>query len=269
MPASEFLAPAALAEALEALAVEGALALGGGTALAILLKNRLVEPVRIVWLGRVAELAGVRHLQSGGIELGAATTLAGLSAQPEVAAAYPMLAAAAGGVGNVRVRAVATLGGHVAHADPRQDLPPVLLALGAELVLSSPGGERTLPAEKFFTGYLETALRPGEVVRAIRLPPARPDQRALYTRFTPGSEDDYPTVGVAAAIADGQLRIGLGGVAPTAVLVRLPGGIEPEAAAEAAAAAADPAGDQRGSAGYKRAMTRLWTRRTLAALRSI
>ncbi len=274
---AEFLAPETVEEALEALRGDGALALGGGTQVGILIRHGLLAAERLVWLGRVEGLRGIASLDDG-LEIGAGVTLAEIADSALVRDRHPMLAAAAARVGNPRVRAVATLGGHLAHADPRQDLPPVLLALDAVATARGPRGERQIPLTDLFLGPFDTCLAEGELLTRVRIPVAPPGRRSRYTRFTPGSEADYPTVGVAARLEleDGAVRrlvLGLGGVAGRPLrlepseLVGQPSGPELfDAAAEAAVRASDPTSDQRGSAGYKRAMVRLWARRTLAAL---
>jgi carbon-monoxide dehydrogenase medium subunit len=242
----------------------------------VLLKNRLVEPGKLVFLGRIAGLSAISV--DGELRIGATTTLREVARSREIVAAAPMLADAAGRVGNARVRALATVGGALVHGDPRQDLPPVLLALGGRVTLEGPAGERTIPLSEFFLGFMETTCGEDELVTAVTVPLPR-GRRMQYLRYTPGSDDDYPTVGVAATLVlaeDGtatDASLALGGVGGSALLVsaaaRLIGdrvdatGIS--AVAAAAAAESDPTDDQRGSAGYKREMVRVMTRRALAA----
>jgi aerobic carbon-monoxide dehydrogenase medium subunit len=270
-----FSAPTTVAEAVAQLG-EDAIAMGGGTSVAMLLKNDLIEPGRIVWLGRVPELRRLAAGQDGTLLIGATVTLRELAAAEPVRQRAPALAYAAGQVGNPRVRAVATLGGALVHGDPRQDLPPVLLALEARVRVAGPSGEREIPLAGFHTGFMETVLAEDELVTAIVVA-AAPGRRAAYARFTPGSEDDYPTVGVAASViraGDGMVTravLALGGVGPAPMLVvgaaalagRVPGPADIEAVAAAAWEAANPSDDQRGSARYKKAMAREWTRRVL------
>ncbi len=277
----EFCAPHTLLDALDRLAGEDAVALAGGTAVVMMMKERLLAPRRLVWLGRIEALRTLHVAEDGWLRIGAGCTLAEVVRSPLVQTGWPAIAQAAGGIGNVRVRAVATVGGHLAHADPRQDLPPLLLALGARAHLEGPKGPRTLPLAGFFVDYMETAVAPGELITAVTVPPLPPAVRATYMKFTPRSLDDFPTVGVAGYVeknADGTVsraRVALAGAAPTPLLVRGAGealaGRRPtrDAVAEAAAAAANeanPLSDERGTAGYKRAMCRVWTQRCLAAL---
>lgn len=273
MDAFEFAAPATLEEALAELAAPEAVVLAGGTSLVLLLKSRLIAPRRVVWLGRVNGLRGI-EFSGGELVIGAMTTLAEVAASQEVGRLLPALVQAARVIGNPRVRAVATVGGALAHADPRQDLPPALLALGAVVRLRSPAGERRLPLSALFTGPFETAVRDGELLTAVEVPAPAAGQRSLYLRFTPASQEDFPTVGVAVRVVsrDGVVvdaALALAGVAPVPLLV-------PQAAqalrqagaaavAELAERACDPSDDQRGSASYKRAMAGVWSRRALAA----
>lgn len=281
MPPSElsFSAPSTIADAVAQLAGEGSMAIGGGTSMAILMKNGLLDVERLVYLGRITELSGISELADGTIRLGATTTLRELSRSSLVKSVLPVLAHAAGQIGNPRVRAVATVGGAVVHGDPRQDLPPVLLSLDAWSRIAGPRGIREVPMSEFFLGFMETTLHEDELLVEI-LVPIDPARRAVYIRFTPGSDDDYPTVSVAVSLSmepDGAVaraRIALGGVASTAILLdeaarllegRQPGADVITAAAAAAAAGSSPYDDQRGSAEYKRAMVQVWTHRALEA----
>src|SRR5215467_6099798 len=186
--AADFTAPATVAEALRDLAAGGAVAVGGGTQVGLLVRNGLIAPDRLVWLGRIDELRGLAVEPDGALVIGAATTLAEIASSPAARSAHPALAEAASRVGNPRVRAVATLGGHLVQADPRQDLPPVLLALDAAVRLQSAAGERRIALREFFAGPFETALAPGEVLTGVLVPVAAPGDRSAYLRFTPGSE---------------------------------------------------------------------------------
>lgn len=275
-----FRAPETLSEALTELASEESMAVGGGTSVALLLKNQLVEPTKLVWLGKINELGGISITPSDELRLGAGITLRQLVRSEIVRAHAPVLAEAASKVGNPRVRAVATVGGALAHADPRQDLPPVLLALGARARVADPVGQREVPLAEFFTGWMETTMAEGELVAEVLIPPGSA-RRAAYARFTPGSEDDYPTVGVAVSAdfrPDGGVEnatLALGGVASRPLLVpeagtllagTRPGPAEIAAVADAAVEAAQPSDDHRGSAAYKKAMAGVWTRRVLESL---
>src|SRR5262245_61086304 len=183
----DFRSPTTVPVALADLSLPGALAVGGGTQVSLMLRHRLVETSRLVWLGRVAGLSDVSIGPDDSLVIGGGATLARLARSQEVRDRQPMLAEAASQVGNPRVRAVATLGGHLVHADPRQDLPPCLLAMGAVAVIASAAGERRVDMRNFFHGFMETVVKEGELVVRVEIPPARPGTHSRYVRFTPGS----------------------------------------------------------------------------------
>lgn len=260
---TEFHAPTTVDEAVDRLGSGHAVLVGGSTSLTPLLRERLLEPDALVWLGRVPELWGITTVDGGDLIVGATATLADLVGSATVRAGQPMLWAAAGAVGNPRVRAVATVGGAVAHADPRQDLLPALLVADATLTVAGPDGRRTVRLrDGFYRGLLETGLGDDEVIVSVRLPAADGHAEA-YERFTPGSREDFPTVAVAVRVgADGSATVGLGGVASRPLLVTGPGRDVAGTARDAAA----PIDDERGSAAYKRAMVEVITRRVLERL---
>ena len=279
----EYAAPDRLDDALERLdrADGEAILLGGGTATLLLMKQDLMAPDVVIDLGHIPELGGIAVGPDRGLRLGATCRLAELEDSRIVKTAYPVVARTAHGVGNVRVRNVATLGGNLVHADPAQDLPPVLMALGATVTLASRRGTRRLPLDTFYAGYMETAVARDEVLTEVTLPPPPAGLRSTYIKFTPRSQDDYGTVNVACALVveDGVCRsaaLVLGGAGATPLRIRsaevcLRGRpLTDERIAEASAFAAqeiDPWDDLRGSAAYKRAMARVWTARALTALR--
>ena len=204
--------------------------------------------------------------------------MAALAGSDLIRRGLPALASAAGVAANPRVRAVATLGGHLAHADPRQDLPPVLLAAGATVVVRGPAGERRVPAGDLLIGFYETSLRPGEVITAVEIP-IEPAARQVYARFTPGSADDYPTVGIAVQVRTGpegiveEARVAAGGCAGRTVLLegaagliegRLPSAVDLLAVQVAVEAEIPVVGDHRGSEAYKRRVAGVWARRAVA-----
>lgn len=280
MTEPRFLAPRSLEAALDACGAAGALPLAGGTSLAVLLRSRLVEASTLVYLGLVPELQWLR-VTDGLLRLGGGCTYRHLARAGEVAATTPELARVTGRIANPRVRSVATLGGALAHADPRQDLPPLLLALGASLRLATAAATREVPLEGFARGLMETALGEGELVVEVVVP-APVGRRVAYERFTPASDDDFPTVAVAAVAdrgTDGRLAglsVAVGAAAPAPFLV--PGAAsllgddgdgagEPatgiEAVAEAAADASAPVADRHGSVAYKQEMVRVHVRRAV------
>jgi len=180
----------------------------------------------------------------------------------------------------VRIRNQATVGGNLAHADPAQDPPPMLAALGAAVTVVSPRGARSIAVEDLAVDHFTTTLAGDEIITEVIVPPLAPGTRATYVKFLPRTADDYATVSVAAAmrLADGAVadtRIVLGAVGPTPIRARAAeaalAGAKPsrERLAQAAALVrdeVDPLDDLRGSAEYKREMARVWTERALLAL---
>ncbi len=284
MPPLEYRRPRHLAEVLELVARtdrEEVWVWGGGTALAPLLRQGLGRPRLLVGLEAVSELSGIEEHHEGFLRLGATVRLRELERSPLVRERVSCLAWAAGLVGNVRVRNVATLGGHLAHADPAQDLPPVLMVLDARVRLVSLRDSRVVPVDEFFLGPLKTVLRSEELVVGVEIPKEAFHRRSGYVRYAPRSAEDYPTVGVACALEldpDGRCRlarVAVGGAGPRPLRIREAEGIvegervTPELAREVAAVvekAVDPWDDLRGSAAYKRSMAGVWTERLLVDL---
>jgi carbon-monoxide dehydrogenase medium subunit len=199
---------------------------------------------------------------------------------PAVRDRIPALAETFAHVATIRIRNVATVGGALAHADPSQDPPVILMALDAQVRLNSTAGSRQVAIDEFFTDYYETVRRPDELVTEVVVPVPKPHSGSVYLKFLPRTADDYATVGVAATVTIDptsrtcqECRIALGSVAPTPVraheaetLVRGGNRFTPELAREAGALAqqvTDPISDARGSAEYKRAMAGVFVRRAL------
>ena len=276
----EYRVPSSLEETFELLEQHGddAKLIAGGTALVILMKQRLVRPSILVSLAGVPGLGGV-EADDGGVRIGALTTHREAENAALVREQLPVLAETFRKVATVRIRNVGTVGGNLAHADPNQDPPVTLIALGASVELAGKGGRRELPIEEFFTDYYETALQPGEVVHAIRVPGLPARGGTAHAKFLPRTADDYATVAAAAVVSldpAGErfedLRVGVGAAGPTPIRARgveaaLKGQPTTEAAIREAAAAVtsevDPISDIRGSAEYKRDMAEVWVRRTL------
>lgn len=255
--------------------------MAGGTALVLLLQQGLVQPGHVVGLRKVAELHGIRRLEDGGLQIRAMATHRQAETAPEVRSYCQALADNFARVATIRIRNQGTVGGNLAHADPAQDPPPMLIALGAQAVVASRHGQRRVPLDEFFVDYFETAIQPGEVLESIDLPPLPTGTRVTYKKFLPRTQDDYATVSVAAALrvdANGvcqDVRVALGAAATTPVHAR---GVEDALRGEhldaqkikdAAALVrdeVDPLDDLRGSAAYKREMARVWTQRALQEL---
>jgi aerobic carbon-monoxide dehydrogenase medium subunit len=275
----EIVEPASLADAIAALDPDDSAVrpIAGGTAVSLLLQSRLFQPRRLVSLRRLdGALRGVHVDEAGGLRIGALATLSELERSPLIAISAGVVAQALHRLSNVRVRNVATVGGHLAHGDPHQDLPPILLTLGARVRAVGPHGERWIEMADLITGYYETSLRPQELIVELYLPPQPAGVRAVYEKFTALSAEDWPSVGVAAWLRrDGdtivETRIGIGSatdrpvrVAAAEALVTAGGAAAFADAADACAAAIDPVPDLRGSVPYKREMVRVHVGRALA-----
>lgn len=270
----ELLEPTTVGEAVACLGVDGARPVAGGTAVALFLKHGFHDVARLISLRRIPEL-GALEVDGSDLRIGATVSLWDVAASDLVRSRAPGLADAARSVGNVRIRSMATLGGNLCHADPHCDPPAALVALGARLVLQGAAGRRELPIEEFFTGYYETALRPGELLVEVRVPAPARDAAGVYCRYTVSSVEDWPCIAVAAvARVNGgtlhDLRLGIAGAAARPLLVRGVDRAVPAAAvadmAVLAADQAEPIADLRGSEWYKREMVRVHTSRALRAL---
>ncbi len=280
MKSFELAEPATLSEAVALLDPEDASvrAVAGGTALLLMMKERLFQPTRLVSLRRLnGALRGVRASERGGLRLGAMTPLAELEHSPELARAFPVMSRALRTLSNVRIRNVATIGGHLAHGDPHMDLPPILLTLGARVRAVSRRGERWIDIGDLFVGYYQTALALDELITEVEVTPQPEGVCAWYEKYTTLSADDWPAVGVAVwyrlesgLIAEARVAVS----AATERPVRLAGAetvltnahATTGVFAKAADAAADevrPLADLRGSAAYKREMVRVHVRRAL------
>ena len=254
--------------------------LAGGTSLMNLVKLGLAEPEHVIALRDVQELHGLDGDPDRGLRLGAMTTLRDVETSELVRRLAPGLAEAAHHVATVRIRNQATVGGNLVHADPNQDLPPMLMVHDAVARITGPNGVRTVPVADMFVGFFESVLEPDEILDSVSVPPAVPDLRSGYLKFLPRTQDDYSTIAVAAGIQvrDGRIthaRIAVAGGGSTAVRCR-----EAEAAlvgsgtddatltavAEIVPGLLDPVSDARGSSGYKRDMARVCTGRLLQRL---
>ena len=280
MNAFEYAAPRTLDEALALLRERGdeARVIAGGTALVTMMRQRLVSPGYLVSLREIPGLDRI-EAQNGGLRIGALVTHRAVETSLLVRERVPVLAETFRRVASVRIRHMATVGGALAHADPNQDPPVTLIALGARVEIRGAGGRRELPVEEFFRDYYESALEPGEVVTGVVVPAAPAASGAAYVKFLPRTADDYATVAVAATVSlqpDGarcrEARIALGSVGVTPLRARaaealLAGqgfGVDLlKAAGESVKSAVDPLSDHRGSAAYKREMAAVMAGRAL------
>jgi aerobic carbon-monoxide dehydrogenase medium subunit len=255
---------------------EDATPYAGGTELLLIMKLGLAHWPHLIDLKRIRGLERI-EVGTGVVRIGACATHRAVERDAEVRRLLPALARLEAGVANVRVRAAGTLAGNLAFAEPHADPPALLVALGARVVIAGPGGERSLPVERFLTGAYETALAPDELMVAVVVPIPAADVTAAYLNFR---VLERPTLGVAVA---GRLRQGRFVNAPTVVVGAVdevprrvpaaplkgagPGDPEAvEAVMEAARAAVEPAGDLAGSAEYKRHLTGVFVKRAVEAM---
>src|SRR5712671_6306507 len=206
----ELVEPASLGEAVALLDPDDPTVrpIAGGTALMLMMKAGIFRPRLLVSLRKLARLnARIAVADDGSLTIGAMTPLAKVERSPEVARVAPVIPRAMRRLSNIRVRNVATIGGNLAHGDPHMDLPPLLIALNAEVAVVGADGaraaERTIAVEDLFAGYFETVLAKNELITELRIPP-QDKSRAAYMKVTTGSAEDWPALGVAVAlVADG------------------------------------------------------------------
>ncbi|MET0279354.1 MAG: xanthine dehydrogenase family protein subunit M [Pseudorhodoplanes sp.] len=277
----DYLEPNSIAEASEMLAAhpDDARMMAGGTALMLALRQRMVSPTHVISLRNLRELRGITYDDKLGLRVGALTKHAELARSPLARAHFPMLADMASRLANPQVRNQGTIGGNLCYADPATDPPTCLMALGAEIVLTSAKGSRVLPIEDFILDYYVTALGTDELVSEIRVPPSS-FNAGYHARFLRTAAEHRPLVNLAVAMKKSgevcdDLRMVAG--ASTAKPTRLKQAenylkgksVTPRVAAEAAdigASEVEPISDLRGSAEFRREMLRVVARRTIGQL---
>ena len=279
----DYQAPATLEEAVSLLAsdLDGAKILAGGHSLIPAMKLRLAQPQLLVDIARIKSLAYIRE-EGDKILIGATTTHYQLESSDLLKSICPLLPDCAQNIGDVQVRNKGTIGGSVAHSDPAGDWPAAVLALGAELVLVGPNGERTEKAEDFFVDLFTTSLLPGEILREIRI--QKPSGRfgQAYQKV-PHPATGYAVVGIAVHLVlndDGSCKsaaIGVTGVGakafrPQAVETALAGtSLDDNAIATAVSHVCDgvdPNADLYASSDYRCHLAQVHTRRAIQAAKS-
>jgi len=280
MPDIEILDPRSVAEAAVALHERGddAKIIAGGTAVVLMLKNRLISPRYLISLGKVRGLDHISYDPATGLHLGALVTIRQAETSRIVRAHLPVLAQTFGQVANVRVRNAATVGGNLTEADYASDPPCVLQALRARAVVQGPAGTREIPLTELFRDFYETALAADEILIEIVVPAAAVSARQSYLKYVTRSSEDRPCIGACAWIdlddagVCRELRVTLGAIAATpqefseaealatgerltpALIDRIAGGY---------ASRVDPLSDLRGSAWYRREMASVFVRRAI------
>jgi len=241
--------------------------LAGGHSLLPLMRVRLARPSLLVDISRIQDLKYVRD-DGGQVAIGALTRHHDVANSEVLQELCPIVAYAAGEIGDPQVRHVGTIGGSVAHADPASDMPTVLLALGAEMVVRGPDGNvRNVPASDFFKGLFEPDLATNEVLTEIRVPKTT-DRGWSYLKFHRRAQD-WALVGVAALAQNGSgPAVALTNMSDrplraTGVEEELAGGADPAAAAQRAAEGTSPPTDAFASAEYRQELVKVLVRRAI------
>lgn len=267
--------PSSLDEAIKLLTKHGgeAKVLSGGMSLLPTLKLRLGSFAHLVDINRIAGLDGIKE-EGGALRIGALTRQAALERSELIRKRLPILGDAVPLIADPLVRNRGTVGGNLAHADPANDHPAVMLAAGATMVARGARGAREIPADEFFVGLFESALAPGELLVEIRVPTPGKGQGAAYEKIE-RKVGDYAITGVAVSLTlDGDTcraaRIGLTNVSAVPMRARAAEAALAgrkltddvlEAAGQAAAKECDPSADLRGSVEFKRDLTRVVLKR--------
>lgn len=278
----EYAAPGTIREAVTALRRRGkAVVLAGGTDVLLRMRDRAWTPDVVVDIKRIPRLGELRFDPERGLFIGAAVTLRQVERSAEVGRHYPAIAQGAALVGSVQIRNRATLVGNICNAAPSADTAPGLIVHGAKVRIAGPDGRRSLLLEKLFTGPGQIALKRGELVTGIQVPAPGRGVGSAYARHTTRGAMDLAAVGIGVALelaprsgACQDIRIAMGAVAPTPRRARqaeevlrgqrpAPGLIE--AAARAASAESEPISDVRASAGFRRELVEVLTRRMVTA----
>jgi aerobic carbon-monoxide dehydrogenase medium subunit len=241
--------------------------LAGGHSLLPLMKLRLAQPSVLIDIGRISDLSYIRDAGDH-IAIGALTRHMDLETSSVLAEHVPLLAHAAGHVGDPQVRHRGTIGGSIAHSDPASDLPATTLALGATYVAQGPNGTREIAAGDFFQGFLETALAADEMLTEIRVPKMQ-GAGWNFQKFNRRAQD-WAIVGVAAWRRNGDSGIGLVNMGSTPILATsvssaLSQGQSVADAAKLAAEDAEPQGDLNASPEYRVHLAKVLVRRALEA----
>lgn len=250
---------------------DGAKLLAGGHSLVPALKLRLARPSLLVDIGRLGDLAYVRD-DGPRLAIGALTRHKALRDDPLLQEHCPIVSTTAGMIGDPQVRHRGTIGGSLSHGDPASDLPAVMLALGAELVIRGGGGERVVPAAQFFAGVFQTALGAGEMLTEIRVPKLAASTGWAYLKLNRRAQD-WATVAVAALVHRDNGNVVGASIALTnmgatplraaAAEDALAGGAKPAEAATHMADGTQPPSDLAASAEFRAHLARVVGRRAI------
>jgi len=250
---------------------EDAKLLAGGHSLLPAMKLRFARPALLVDVGRLADLSYVRE-DDGHVAIGALTRHKDVASAALLREHCPIVSHTAGQVGDPQVRHRGTIGGSLAHGDPASDLPTVILALEAELVIRGSAGERTVPAAEFFTGVFQTAVAPEEMLVEVRVPKLGSTTGWSYTKMSRRAQD-WATVAVAAVVerSNGSIEkasIGLTNMGATplraaAAEAAIAGGGSIDDASALASDGTEPSSDLGASAEFRQHLARVLTKRAL------
>ncbi len=274
----DYFAPTELQEALTLLGNYGdeAKVLAGGQSLVPLLNMRLARPRALIDVNRIPGLSYIQK-KNGSLCIGALTRHRMIERSPLIKEGCPLMAEAIQWVGYVQIRNRGTIGGSLVHADPAAELPGVVTALGAEIKVTGPKGERSVKAEDFFLNFLTVALEPSEILTEVCLP-LWPDKLGYSFKEITRRHGDFAVVAVAVLIllnaekACEKSSIVLSGVGSTPLKAKRSEGLLSgqkvtreliEKAGELAAEDSDPPSDVHGSADYRREIAKVMTRRAL------
>ena len=274
----QYVAPTTLEEAIGAFAAAGSAAriLAGGTDLLVQMRSGSVRPGLIVDIKKIAEMTDIAETSDGGFRIGAAVSGAKLAQHPRFGEIWPGVLEAVNLIGSKQVQGRASAGGNLCNGSPAGDSVPAMIAAGAVVTVQGPNGRRELKVEDVPAGPGRTNLTPGEILVSFKLPPRPGGSSDAYLRMIPRTEMDIAVVGcgVSLTVKNGictAARIGLGAVAPTALLVEaaakaLIGSTLDDAALEAAAnacrAACRPIDDKRGTIVYRTKIAGVLLKRT-------
>jgi carbon-monoxide dehydrogenase medium subunit len=275
-----YVAPRTLDEAIGAFAAAGSAAriMAGGTDLLVQMRSGLVQPGLIVDIKKIDEMMSIEETPDGGFRIGAAVSGAVLAEHPKFRKAWPGVLEAVNLIGSKQVQGRASAGGNLCNGSPAGDSIPAMIAAGAVVTMQGPNGRRELPVEKVPAGPGRTNLTPGEILVSFTLPPRPTGSSDAYLRMIPRTEMDIAVVGlgVSLTLKDGvctAARVGLGAVAPTALLVEAAGealtgsrldDAALEKSAEACRAACRPIDDKRGTITYRVKTAGVLFKRTVA-----
>lgn len=273
----DYLEPKSLKEACDLLErhPDDAKLIAGGTALVLWMRLGLLKPEVVISLEKIPDFNYVRFDEKNGLRIAAGARHRDIELSPAVRSHYPLLHETFRKVAQPRIRNMGTIGGNLCQGDPLTDPGASLIALDAEITLTSSKGNRTLPLEQFFVDYYQTDLKPGEILTEIHVPPPVRKLGWAHIKFMPRSQEDFATVGVALTLRGQKdhcedVRLALNSVAPTILRAKraenvLRGKKVTDALlqemGEIAATEVDPMDDNRGSAEYKREMVKVLVRR--------